>query len=745
MVNENQQDGQPRRKKFKLPWIEHRLGYITHYCVIVIILIPLLLAAIGALAEYIIYVPNFNPRFHVKWMPLAGLIAAPFVLLRIFWRWPQHLIKLELVFYIVQSVAYYTVLSQSVIAGKNYYLANRAIRNMFTMNDDEKNLFQMATSDKKVWKWLEHVIHTVYSTDVGRSLNSRPIAGSRLRMLTSLKLRQHRTVQVCCSPNFVPFYEPLDECTPMFNQKSESKATYGTNTTFNYTDVFTRTMSGRRLAGDSFHILGTFGMYSLAGFSTFFTPSIEQKTAVSHLRAMRESGWIDFQTRAIVVEIALTSPDFLQKPVWAATTFLLERDYIGRFVPSEPTVHFNYNDISAQKIGAGGGGPLDTCSVVNASDIYLITPGLDPEEVGSHLRADSEDACTIQIPGPAIKNLYLGVVPIVVYILTVSVVCIVRNYRHFLSRPFHFTELLWVVLLMTVLGIYMSAFHRTECAFTSFQQPVFAGLDPHSLEGTLSRFAPRAEFLPLADILTSARRFLAISIFVHFFNGLRFLIRLKALGVMVRTLYFSSFSLFSFSVSFFIIFFGFVVMFYYIYSLDVEGFQDLPRTIVTLWLGMLGEISLTPELYRATYWTISLYILFTFVSAFVLLTVIISIISNAHEKALAAGIMEKEISVELASVGAVDASSPGPAEDQTQPKPKKRAFSNLVSEMEVLNQAMNSWKAKSHRGRVAPSVTDITSLAEQKSSSVLLQSDSQSVFSSATGDSNQNCMPTITG
>ena len=75
-----------------------------------------------------------------------------------------------------------------------------------------------------------------------------------------------------------------------------------------------------------------------------------------------------------------------------------------------------------------------------------------------------------------------------------------------------------------------------------------------------------------------------------------------------------------------------MTMFYTIFSMQVKEFSTLLRSISSLWLGMLGELSMTDELWAAKEWAVPCVILFTFVSVFVLLTLIIAIISNAHER-----------------------------------------------------------------------------------------------------------------
>ena len=77
---------------------------------------------------------------------------------------------------------------------------------------------------------------------------------------------------------------------------------------------------------------------------------------------------------------------------------------------------------------------------------------------------------------------------------------------------------------------------------------------------------------------------------------------------------------------------AFLVMFYTIFSMQVKEFSTLLRAMSTLWLGMLGELSMTDQLWAAKEWAVPCVILFTFISVFVLLTLIVAIISNAHER-----------------------------------------------------------------------------------------------------------------
>eukprot|EP00117_Sycon_ciliatum_P004250 scpid37298/ scgid8709/ len=77
---------------------------------------------------------------------------------------------------------------------------------------------------------------------------------------------------------------------------------------------------------------------------------------------------------------------------------------------------------------------------------------------------------------------------------------------------------------------------------------------------------------------------------------------------------------------------AFVTMFFILFSVDAVEFMSYERSTISLWLGMLGELEVTSALWKNKSWAIPMIILFTFISVFVLLTLIVAIVSNAHER-----------------------------------------------------------------------------------------------------------------
>ena len=667
------------------------VGRFIHHFVVILIIIPLALAALGAIIEVSIYEKELVPNFHVKWLPISGLIAGPFILLRTLWKWPKWLTKLEIFIYIMQTVGFFLTITQIIIVGHQHYVANAGIRQLLTTSKGS-DIFSNILTEDDVWTWLNHVVDTAYADETQRDILGHKLPG-RLVWLTSLRVKQYRVRPVCCSE----FYRTLfrvggEQCYPMFSEEHESRGAYGTNLTFSYADLPYISATGQKVSMHGFEVHGNFGSYPLAGFWTYFPPSILRETAKKQLAAMRESNWIDHQTRAITIDMALMTPDELHNPVWPAALFIIERNHIGQFSSVQPNVYFNSFDYVSLKFNLNGGAPLSECNASLPNFVsYLHSLPADQAQgfLGSAL--PQGEVCSRSEPAGGFALWYTALMPSMVYTIYVIIAGLIENWKIYLTGPFNWILAMWVMLLLLVYGLRVNVFRYLECSFTFFPQPTFSRLDPNSTEAILTRSPPRLEYLPLALNFTDARRFLAISVFLHLFSILRFVVNLKSLGVMVRTIGYAAMGLTSFSLSFFVIFLGFATMFYYIFSVDVLGFSTVPRTIATLWLGMLGEVDLTPELWRSRDWTIALFIIFTFLSAFVLLTLIISIISSGHNKATMYLATAKAESGENVSETASTATE---------------HFQELLSEEEMLLAVIEKWKAvtmQRKRARIAPS------------------------------------------
>ena len=579
-----------------------------------LIFVPGLLTLIGYIVESGVYIPSRRTNHHTKYFGIAAYIAAPLVLIRWFWRWPKHAGKVDFVIYALQTTAFFLTLTRTSLSGNDLYQSNSFIREQF-----KSEQFLNIKTEKDTWQWLGDVMDYVYNRDDDYTYFARRISG-RVDLITAIRLRQNRVKSQNCSALYIRSGFPgADRCYPAFSKDTEDRSAYGDNLRFHYYNNTVNSTTGYPISMDAEVIGGDFGSYPLAGFWVWFSPPLNANSSRLLLDLVQQSNWIDEQTRAIGFDLGLCLLDFIDRPLWASLSFLIEVNKAGKFVPHQPQVDINYFTHFEGEI-----------KPINNYDNYvsLLVQGAN---------LNSLDYCQpVVVLRDVLQPMYIGYLPFVLYTLVWAVVQCTQDWRWYFKSTLNITELVWAAIVMSVIGLNLRSLRYVDCGSSVFNQTLFddiphLGTDANTTSAL--RYALRFEFIQLATVWTLTRRLLGIAIFFQVFNFLRFLVRLKALGVLVRTLRFAATELLSFSFSFLVLFAGFVVMFYHIYSIEANGFRTVTVAVSSLWLGMLGELELTPELWRGGAITVGLFIVFTFLSAFVLLTTIVSIISTAHEEA----------------------------------------------------------------------------------------------------------------
>ena len=579
---------------------------------ICLIFLPGLLTLIGYIVESAVYIPSRRTNYHTQYFGIAAYLAAPLILIRWYWRWPQHAGKLDFVIYALQTIAFFLTLDHTSLSGNDLYQSNSFIREQF-----KSEQFLKITTEKDTWQWLEDVMDYVYDRNDTYTAFSRKLSG-RMTMGTAIRIRQNRVKRRNCTALFTKLsFAGSESCYPMFTKDTEDRDAYGDYVRFHYYNKTVNSTTGYPISMEAHIVDGDFGTYPLAGFWVWFSPPLDVQGARLMLEVMQKSNWIDDQTRAIGFDMGILLLDFVDKPLWANLNFVVEVNKAGKFVPHHPQVDLNFLAHYEED--------YDPESIYGWYFTQLVT--------GVNL--NSLERCQpVVVLRLLLQPMYLGFLPFVLYSVVLAVIQCVQDWRRFLNRPFNATDMLWSAMILAAMGFILQSLRYVDCGSSVFEQTMFdpiIGTDWNTTSAI--RYALRFEFLQVASVWTSARRLLGVAVFIHVFNFLKFLVRLKALGVLVRTLRFAALDLCSFSFSFVVLFTGFVVMFYHIYSIEASGFRTITTTVSTLWLGMLGELELTPELWRGGTITVALFIIFTFLSAFVLLTTIVSIISTAHEEA----------------------------------------------------------------------------------------------------------------
>eukprot|EP00117_Sycon_ciliatum_P016421 scpid42725/ scgid15859/ len=658
-----------------------RFGLALKICVSVVA-IPALLALIGLAAEAAIYKPGRRPGYHLLHFALAGWIAAPLILVRWCWPWPKHRGKLDLLVYVLQTVGFVLALKATIITGNDIYQSNAFLRKDF--NSEQ---FTQISSEDDVWSWLRSVMKYVYDRDVdSTTVISRRLSG-RMAMVTSIRLRQNRVKPINCSALYTSLaVAGSGQCYPSFSMDTEDRSTYGAkeDLQFKYYKNPVNSTTGYEISMEDYQIAGDFGEYPLAGFWVWFSPPVYYNRSLHLLQLMRDGKWIDDQTRAIGLDVGIALLDFVDNPIWTNLDFLIEKNRAGRYVAMQPRVDINYYFQEDD---------LDTRSPENEYDEYI-------SRLVNEANLNTLDNCTIVKFKSALQPLYLGTLPFVTYTVVALVFDVIQNYRRLINKPFIVPEIAWAVFMAVAIGLKMKSIRYADCGNSVFDQTLFTAAVPlGTWESATVRYAVRFEVLQLAAAWTRVRLLLGIAILIHTFNFLKFLLHLKALGVLVRTLRFAVVELLSFSFSFLILFAGFVAMFFCIYSIEASDFRTIVRSVTTLWLGMIGELNITPELWRSGIVTVAIFLVFTFLSSFVLLTLIVSIISKAHEEA-------RDTKAAMLEPLTEPASGDNQEDDVQNAK--------LVGEVDVMLDTLNTWKAymeKQQRRRKIGPINDSESCA----------------------------------
>lgn len=554
-----------------------------------VVFIPGFLSAIGAIVERAIYGVTNRPNFSPVMMLFGGFIAAPFILIR--WFWPVklkcHLNKLEFVYYVLFSVGFIVAVVTTTVAGNELFYTGQHVRSIFGGKDSTD--FMNIDSRPAAYTWLNQTFSRIYTATSKFNRVSRELPG-RIMLNGPIRLSQFRVVPESCSSGTRGL--SLVSTGSCFGSSKQDKGPFS-RLNISYRNVPYRNYVGDWIYPSDVTLKGTLDTYPLAGHWVMFGPDFQPSEVHEMLGALEASDWIDDQTRMISLDCTVIAPDFPRTTV-VSTIHIVEVTLSGHLVPASPSVNFNFLDDSG------------------SSNDTVFSNGM-------------EEKCSTVMEHPDFfLPIYLGILPALVYTVFVHVLIAYCDWRKCLYNPFFYTEFAWFVTVMLSVIFRWRSIYFDHCDLTVVPQQVY----PQARHVAIGMF----EYIPIAEQWFESRRVLGLALFLHLFNFLKFIVQIPALSSLIRTMKIAFNELASFSLSFLVVFFAFVFMFYIIFSVESKDYQNLPRCISTLWLGMLGELSITPELWRVKDWTIPMIVLFTFISVFVLLTVIIAIISDAHER-----------------------------------------------------------------------------------------------------------------
>ena len=554
------------------------------------VLIPGLMACIGAIVEAIIYGTTNAPRFHIQLLTYSGLIAAPFILIHWLWKWPKHTYKMGFIFYVVFSVGFFIALSKSTISGSSVFYTGQFIREIFA-GKNEADYTSISTKEEAV-AWLEKVVNNVYddSRNLSKNAFSHELPG-RVVLVQPMRMRQVRTPPIACWDKLAAAQIVNSErCYHGLSDSSQDRSSYSP-LNFSFYNPYYTAYSGRRIFADEIKLPAMIDRYPIAGHWVLWPTQLSAKQARDMFKALKDNNWIDDGTKMIALDVMIVTLDS-PRSLLALANFVIEVTDAGKYIPEPPLLSYNY-----------------------AESVVIQPP-----------RNLTDNDCEGRVSKQAafLEPVCLGMLPIVIYLIFTHILLLLHDWRAYVQRLYTYTELVFIITVLAAVGLRWASIYVDHCDRFRFNQTLFP----------TDEVAPGVfyELQVVSIFWFDSRRVLAAALFMHFVNFLKFLNRIAHLGMLTRTLQAALSDLASFSLSFLVVFMAFVSMFYLVFSIESQKYRSFTRCITALWLGMMGEIEVEEELWRIKEWAIPLIILFTFLSTFVLLTVIIAIISDAHER-----------------------------------------------------------------------------------------------------------------
>ena len=575
-------------------------------CLLVVILTPGVMAAVGAIIDRQVFGEKQNPHFHVQYLAYSSLLAVPFILLRWTYDGGRYVKTMEFAIYILHTVGFAVAYPSVLLAGEEVYLAVEHADNVLSVDGEFNRIHDVnATFD-----WLDKLALRIFNSSLLAEKGSRQLSG-RMVLAASIRIRQNRVKTSPCKGELfeVGLVGIEQGCYPPFSSNSEMTSPFSDlNSTF--TDLPFKTFSGSVNPRDV--ITETrLGRFPLAGYWIFLPLDATYDDVRLQLEAMRRANWIDSHTKFFNVEFTLFFPD-MEPVMWGIVHYGIDVSQNGRLVPNPPLRVFNpvpKTEPLLTRFSAPDGSPIRGLRALSflarliqrtyAERILNGTIGSLPVDIT--LPAGDGPECIIVTGKEFFIPFYLGMFTATIYMFCIHCIQVVHDWRSYLKHMFTYAELAWMAMLIGSWVLRLASTAVLPCTMNLVAQNPLAGTE--TLEDVArTSIAVRFELQAGAVFWQESRNFLGLAFFLHLLIFLKFLVHFTDLGTVVRTLQAAGTELASFSISFLVIFMAFVTMFYTLFSLQTVEFSSFLRSVSSLWLGMLGELQVTDQMWTRKEW-----------------------------------------------------------------------------------------------------------------------------------------------
>lgn len=413
--------------------------------VMVFIILPGCVAAVGAIFEHIMY-GSCSQNYHVRFMVYASYIAAPFMLLRWFWSWPQHTAKLAFSIYIIQTSAFIFALSNSTIAGLDTHYTVAHIHTIF-QNDQYKQI----VDKEDVYAWLRASLKNVYGTTADNASETSRLLPGRLALYGALRLKQSRSMSTDCSSTLDLSGLTIKTCYENYSPENADKSTYS-DLNFTYVNPSYLNYAGRRIYASDVDRTGDLNTYPMSGHWVLWRYDLQWNDVLGMVNAMEKHGWINDHTREISFDFNVVTLD-VSSPIVCIVMFTIERSSSGRFSPAPAVISPNFLD------------SVDISFNENSTGIL-----------------DGKCGDNVDLQKAYVVPTYLGMLPIVFYMVFVHVLRLRKDWRLYARSTFTYTELAWVTAISVSVVLRWVSIYFGHCDVYQYEQTMWPSQEAYTVQ-----------------------------------------------------------------------------------------------------------------------------------------------------------------------------------------------------------------------------------------------------------------------
>eukprot|EP00039_Didymoeca_costata_P020545 m.341624 g.341624 ORF g.341624 m.341624 type:complete len:755 (-) comp20282_c0_seq1:77-2341(-) len=662
----------PYRQEKNMHWLASAMTRqrVARTLLLCLLIYPFLLMSLGMIADKSVHGRVFF--FHSQALLVMGYALAPFLI--IFELWPRETdskkpSKTQITYDIVRSLTFLVLLNMFVehslaTADPQSFYLNRAAKHLLN-----KERWESIDNIPEFWNYLKTDIVDSFFTPPthcnlpnASELYNGPGYTSTCNMFRTadITVRQVRVDPIQCSGNFPTSYT----CAPPYTENSESRSLFGSpkekmesygyntldayaagldtavqkfivqvnaeqnenwgnssgnngtsasllsgnwsqqyfdapfnnvQTTATQLAFYWRSGSYIKLNGKMTNPLAQFGPTRTTHFpgdGYFFQWPSTLPVAEAWLKSIDElknGNWFDINTRLVEISIVLTCPG-LDK--WLVIILKLEQT-------------------------AGGDISTDSSFVLGLMDS-------DANERGSNKRSELNfnQWRAFYIHVMSLTMLFLFTIPSRIVDHGIKLTSVAA------SRPFLFFDFFVAVIIIGSWSCKLAA----DGYWPSDDQNGAPYIAENGQRFWLFISTTVFDYRNVKTLWVWSRDLIGCAAIFAWFRLLQFLMWIPGIGVVPRAMLNALASVGVFVIALFVIASGFVTGFYIVYSADEFEFSSGSRTFVTLWSALLGNIEV--DLFTSHYYLgVSLYVFFSFLTLFVFLTMLISVIDNAYSTA----------------------------------------------------------------------------------------------------------------